>query len=108
MTLDGSVMGSPHYMSPEQAAGKQTDYRADIYALGIILYELLTCAPPFAGEPASVLVQQISDEPAPPGERVEGLGGEVTELVMVMLNKNPDERVSDFQDIRTQLQSMQG
>lgn len=108
LTLDGSIMGSPNYMSPEQAAGKPTDFRADIYALGSIFYELLTGVPPFVGQPAAVLVQQVSDEPLPPQKRVKGLGSEVSDLVLAMLSKNPDERMSDFQDIHARLQSMQG
>ncbi|MBE0502421.1 MAG: serine/threonine protein kinase [Desulfuromonadales bacterium] len=107
MTLDGSVMGSPNYMSPEQAAGQQTDYRTDIYALGIIFYELLTGAPPYTGELAAVMVKQISENPTPPSERIEGLDHEVDSLVMAMLNKNPDERLSDFHEIRARLQRLQ-
>ncbi len=108
LTLDGSVMGSPNYMSPEQAAGKASDHRADLYALGIIFYELLTGVPPFVGEPVAVLVQQLSVVPTTLQLIIPELGDEIAGLVMAMLSKNPDERLSDLRDIRARLQAMQG
>ncbi len=107
LTLEGSLMGSPNYMSPEQAAGKSSDHRSDLYALGIIFYELLAGVPPFEGEPAAVLVQQLSAVPASLQSKIPGLGDEIEGLVMAMLNKNPEERLSDEQDIRARLQAIQ-
>ncbi|MCP3176401.1 serine/threonine protein kinase [Desulfuromonas sp. KJ2020] len=106
LTLDGSLMGTPYYMSPEQASGKPTDFRADIYSLGVIFYELLAGSPPFSGEPAAVLLQQITDEPPPLQERVEGLRQEVADLVMAMLRKDPDERLCDHREISRRLQEL--
>lgn len=66
MHATGDVIGTPAYMSPEQAAGKKADASADIYSLGIVLYELLTGRPPFqSANPLEVLLQVISDEPVP-------------------------------------------
>ena len=61
LTKSGSVLGTPHYMSPEQGQGKPVDVRNDIYSLGIIFYEMLTGNKPFHGEtPAAVVYQHIN------------------------------------------------
>ncbi|BCA78451.1 hypothetical protein AOP6_0238 [Desulfuromonas sp. AOP6] len=106
LTLDGSLMGTPFYMSPEQAAGKPTDFRADIYSLGVIFYELLAGAPPFTGEPTAVLLQQLNDEPVPLRERAAGIREGVADLVMAMLRKNPDERLCDHGEISRRLHNL--
>jgi serine/threonine-protein kinase len=65
-TQDGTVFGTPRYMSPEQAQGKPLDHRSDLYAVGIVLYELLVGAPPFVDRDAVVVMaKHIRDDPAP-------------------------------------------
>jgi eukaryotic-like serine/threonine-protein kinase len=65
-TLDGTVFGTPRYMSPEQAQGKPIDHRSDLYAVGIVLYELLVGAPPFVDRDAVVVMaKHIREQPAP-------------------------------------------
>jgi serine/threonine protein kinase len=67
LTQQGEVAGTPGYMSPEQARRKETDFRADHFALGVILYELCTASHPFGGDSAlSILARIIGDEPTPP------------------------------------------
>ena len=69
MTQTGMVMGTPQYLSPEQALGKAVDHRSDLYATGCLLYELLALRPPFTGEtPLSVVYQHVQDIPVPPSE----------------------------------------
>ena len=67
LTKTGMIFGTPEYMSPEQAAGKKLDHRVDIYAMGIILYELLTGMCPFqSGKQTTVLAMQLLDTAVPP------------------------------------------
>src|ERR1039457_7672332 len=74
MTLTGSIMGTAQYLSPEQAQGHTVSGRSDLYAVGIILYELLTGAVPFDGETAvAIAFKQVSAEPRPPSESQPGV-----------------------------------
>jgi len=93
LTVAGSIVGSPLYMSPEQAVGRPADQRSDIYALGAIFYLLLTGVPPFEGAPQEVLSQHLAVPPEPPGSKVEEIPDDVSALVMEMLEKVADERI---------------
>ncbi|WP_051831388.1 protein kinase domain-containing protein [Streptomyces violens] len=101
MTQTGMVMGTPQYLSPEQALGKTVDTRSDLYATGCLLYELLALRPPFVGEtPLSVVYQHVQDMPVPPSEVLEAVPPELDGLVMRSLAKDPDDRFQSAEEMR--------
>ncbi|MEU5214891.1 protein kinase [Streptomyces sp. NPDC020807] len=101
MTQTGMVMGTPQYLSPEQALGKAVDHRSDLYATGCLLYELLALRPPFTGEtPLSVVYQHVQDAPVPPSEVSHGVPPELDGLVMRSLAKDPDDRFQSAEEMR--------
>ncbi|MCK6549273.1 protein kinase, partial [Myxococcota bacterium] len=95
LTQTGMIFGTPKYMSPEQAEGRPIDYRADIYALGVVMYELLVGRPPFVADtPVGLLLKHIS-EPPPPFSRVRPdlhIDPRLEAIVMKSLEKHPDRR----------------
>ncbi len=100
MTQTGMVMGTPQYLSPEQALGKTVDARSDLYATGCLLYELLALRPPFTGEtPLSVVYQHVQDTPVPPSQ-VGSVPPELDGLVMRSLAKDPDDRFQSAEEMR--------
>jgi len=95
-TVAGTILGSPDYMSPEQAAGRVADSRSDIYALGITLYEMLTGTPPFEGDTPAILAQHITQLPSPPRQHVADLPLGLELIVLAMLEKDPRQRPADM------------
>ncbi|MFG2309044.1 protein kinase [Streptomyces sp. NPDC048566] len=101
MTQTGMVMGTPQYLSPEQALGKAVDHRSDLYATGCLLYELLALRPPFTGEtPLSVVYQHVQDTPVPPSQVSDAAPPELDGLVMRALAKEPDDRFQTAEEMR--------
>ncbi len=102
-SLDASlVLGTPHYMSPEQACGDTVDERTDIYALGVMLYELSTGSLPFSGDtPAGIIFKQINDPFTLPRALAPDLPEPLERLIVTMLAKNPDERPTAAALLRT-------
>lgn len=98
-THAGTIMGTPHYMSPEQAAGKSADARSDIYAFGVVLYRMLTGRVPFDGDMASVIAQHINNEPPKPGSIVSSVPPQMDELILSMLLKDPFKRIQDMSQV---------
>ncbi|MER6383819.1 protein kinase [Streptomyces sp. NPDC001250] len=105
MTQTGMVMGTPQYLSPEQALGKAVDHRSDLYATGCLLYELLALRPPFTGEtPLSVVYQHVQDIPTQPSAISDGCPPELDGLVMRSLAKEPDDRFQTAEEMRGMVQ----
>ncbi|MEU5384062.1 protein kinase [Kitasatospora cineracea] len=105
MTQTGMVMGTPQYLSPEQALGKPVDHRSDLYAAGCMLYELLTLRPPFVGEtPLSVVYQHVQDAPVPPSRANDRVPVPLDALVLRALEKNPDDRFQSADEFRAHVQ----
>lgn len=93
LTAGGQLVGTTHFLSPERALGKPAEPPSDIYALGCVLYQLVTGHPPFLGEnPASVMFQHVQREPMPPSEVRPGLPRDIDELVLWMLAKDASRR----------------
>lgn len=106
LEVGGYARGTAHYMAPEQARGEVVDARADIYALGCILYEALTGRPPFIDEGGkSVLVQHIEEVPPAPSKLAPS-AAKFDELVLRMLAKHPRDRLGYVEDVATALEKL--
>ena len=107
-TLEGAVLGSPRYMSPEQASGRGADSRSDIYALGVTFFEVFTGQPPFEGDVASVLTQHITQQPPRPQNLCPALSQDLDSLIVEMLAKDPMERVPNMKQVRLRFEAVFG
>lgn len=94
LTHLGSRVGTPTYMSPEQAKSEPLEDKSDIYSLGVVLYEALVGEPPFGGSYGEVVQKHINARPVPPIQKNPKVPPRINDLVMRMLSKNPDERPS--------------
>jgi serine/threonine protein kinase len=94
LTMVGSVMGSPQYLSPEQIRGEDLDGRSDVFSLGVVLYEILSGKRPFDGETITTLVYQILHKEPPPIAELRAMPPRLEELLRRMLAKDRDERPS--------------
>lgn len=92
LTITGARIGTPVYMSPEQAKGQRIDHKSDIYSLGVVFYEALCGQPPFQGAYEAVIHQQITQMPAPPKQVNPEIPQVLSDLVYRMLEKDPEKR----------------
>src|ERR1700691_374194 len=105
MTLTGSIMGTAQYLSPEQAQGHAVSETSDLYAVGVVLYELLTGSVPFEGESAvTIALKQVSVEPTPPSQRNPEVTPALDAVVMRSLAKNPLARFATADEFIAALQ----
>jgi len=104
-TMDGSLVGTPGYMSPEQARGEQADRRSDIYSAGVILYHMLVGRPPFEGDSAYfVAMKHITDPPLPPSQ-ITAVDPGLEAVCLRALSKSPRDRFDNAREMRAALRA---
>jgi eukaryotic-like serine/threonine-protein kinase len=105
LTKTGYVIGSPKYMAPEQILGKKVDERADIYSLGVILYEMFSGIPPYSrGDHMSVMYQHVQGKARPPIEINKDLPPELNSLVMKCMSLDKAKRSQSMDELRLELE----
>jgi serine/threonine-protein kinase len=108
MTLYGQVKGTPGYMAPEQIRGEARDKRTDIYALGALLYAVLTCRPPLAGDTDAMQQAAVSGDIVPPTERGSGVPESLSAVVMKAMALEPAARYASVSDLITEVRAFLG
>jgi HEAT repeat protein/tRNA A-37 threonylcarbamoyl transferase component Bud32 len=105
LTKTGYVIGSPKYMAPEQILGKKVDERADIYSLGVILYEMFAGVPPYSrGDHMSVMYQHVQGKARPPIDINKDLPQELNDLVMKCMSLDKTKRAQTMDELRASLE----
>ena len=105
LTQAGRILGTPHYMSPEQCLGEELDGRSDLYSLGVVLYEMLSGTVPFDATTAmGIVVKQVNDPPTPLHERKPDIPPAVEAVVEAALRKRRDERPASAGTLAAQLE----
>lgn len=108
VTMEGRVLGTPAYMSPEQVEGKAVDHRSDIFALGILFHEMLTGDRPFHGGSNMLVMSAIlKDDPKSVSSLRPEVPPEISRLVRRCLQKKPSDRVQSALDLRNELRELQ-
>ncbi|HZF08087.1 MAG TPA: protein kinase [Thermoanaerobaculia bacterium] len=100
LTRTGASMGTPTYMSPEQADGKAVDFRTDLWSLGVLLYEMVTGRKPFSGDhPQAILHALLHSEPEPPSRLVPAVSQALERVIAGCLTKDPGRRYASAQEL---------
>src|SRR5215471_8844970 len=108
ITVEGGVVGTPVYMPPEQARGEEVDERADVYALGAILYHVLAGQPPYTGERSEDILRQVlAGPPVPLDERQPGLPVDLLALVRKAMAREPKDRYRNAKELAEELTRFQ-
>ena len=108
ITNTTSIIGSAHYLSPEQAKGTYIDFRSDIYSFGIVLYEMVTGKLPFEGDsPVTVALKHLQEEPIPPKNINSAIPDSLNKLILKAVEKEPIKRYQNAKEIIQDLQKIQ-
>jgi serine/threonine-protein kinase len=100
MTAEGTVVGTPDYMSPEQARGLALDFRSDIYSTGVLLYEVFTGTLPFEGDtPLAVVLKHIQEPPPSPQARNPKIDPKISQIILKCMQKDPKDRFQSVNDL---------
>jgi serine/threonine-protein kinase len=104
ITVTGSTVGTPEYMSPEQAQGKKIDAQSDIYSLGIVMYEMLTRKPPFvANNSMAVAYKQVHEPPMPPSVKRKDTPKQLELIILKAIKKDKRDRYESVEELLTHL-----
>ncbi len=107
LTVEGQLLGTPNYMAPEQIQGREVDHRADLFSLGVLLYEMVTGMKPFAGENLTMVTHRIVHEPfSPPKESIASLPPGMMAVLDKALRKDPDDRYQRGKELATDLEQL--
>ena len=107
ITMTGFTLGTPEYMSPEQALGKKIDAQTDIYSLGIVMYEMLAKKPPFlARDPMAVAYKQVHEQAPPPSHKRKDTPKRLELIILKALKKDKEERYSSVEEMLDHLDSV--
>ncbi|MDE3206893.1 MAG: serine/threonine protein kinase [Acidobacteriota bacterium] len=107
LTRTGMVLGTPKYLSPEQIRGADPDARADLYSLGVVMYEMLVGSPPYVGETdMATALAHLGDKVPKPSASVRGIPSGLDRVVYDLLAKSPDRRVSSGMELRRRLDAL--
>lgn len=107
ITMTGVTVGTPEYMSPEQAEGIELDVRTDIYSLGILMYEMLTKKPPFTGNnPVAIAYKQVHELPPAPSQKRSNIPPRLELIVLKALKKDKKERYQSVEEMLEHLDSV--
>jgi serine/threonine-protein kinase len=107
LTLTGMAVGTPEYMSPEQAEGEDLDAQTDIYSLGAVIYEMLTRHPPFSGSnPVAIAYKQVHEIPVPPSSYRRDTPKRLELIVLKALKKNKKERYASAEEVLKDLDTV--
>ena len=105
-TMAGTIIGSPAYMSPEQALGQPLDARTDVYSFGVVLYWMVVGKLPFSGDARDLMYAHVNEDPVRPAQLNANVDDALSELIMRLLHKDPAHRVTTMEKVAEALREL--